>query len=69
MTVDEAEQGAVERHEFRTFEGAEYGKKRGVCWCGWTTLPCWTEPAARIAHNMHQIQEALQRSFEPRAHP
>jgi hypothetical protein len=68
MTPDEAERGAAERHEFRTFEDAEYGEQRGVCWCGWKSLPM-PEPATRGGHWMHQKQEALQRSFEPRAHP
>ena len=69
MTTEEAEQGAAERHEFRKFSYSLTHGPKGICWCGDHTLPCSSERAARKAHRKHQAQEALQRSFEPRAHP
>lgn len=68
MTADEAERGAIDRHEFRHFQAADNGKLRGVCWCGATTVPLWDAATARQAHSAHQINEAIQRSFEPRRH-
>lgn len=72
MTETEAVEGAVERHEFRTYEtvdtvlGEQY---RAVCWCGDERGPYSTLAAGRHAHEEHQQRQLNLAAIHPGLYP
>ena len=57
-------------HLYREFRRPDpHGPGRAICWCGWTSQPCWLEIRGRAEYDMHLAQVAVAASFEPRQHP
>jgi hypothetical protein len=69
VSPEEATDGAAERHEFREFVPLPtLGGVTYLCYCSHRGPVLSSEVSARNAHERHQLNASLQRSYERRPH-